>query len=391
MTETSTIAAGLLTTDEATASLGVSRQTLYAYASRGLVRAVADPADPRRSLYDPADVRTLRERKGRRSRRDVAAATINWGDPVLTSGITRILDGRLLYRGQDAIELSRRSTLEDVAALLWNSDMPPDAAAGSEVAFAAPIKGHAQPGQRCIEALAAMAGAGPWSIAPDRALPDAVRIFRQTAAAAAGLSQYRGEMPVHVLLARSWGDRRHAADLIRRALVLCADHELNASTYTARVIASTRASLGASVLGGLCALSGPLHGGATDAVRALLSDPAVLAEPEATLAARIAGGDRVPGFGHRLYPHGDPRAAELIAVLRPSPKWQRVLDAAINATGTWPNIDFALVMIEKQLRLPHAAAFGIFATGRVVGWIAHALEQWADGRLIRPRATYAGK
>lgn len=388
MQDRSTAVATLLTTDEAANALGVSRQTLYAYASRGMVRAVADPGDPRRSLYDPADVRTLRERKGRRSRRDVAAATINWGDPVLTSGITRIIDGRLLYRGQDALELSRGATLEDVAALLWNSGKLPEA---RDAASGTPLRGQGQPRQRCIEAIAAMAGAGPWSVAPERALPDAARLFRQTAAAAAGLNRYGGGIPVHVLLARSWGDRRHAADLIRRALVLCADHELNASTYAARVIASTRASLGASVLGGLCALSGPLHGGATDAVRALLSDPAVLADPEQTLAARIAGGDRVPGFGHRLYPNGDPRAAELIAALRPAPKWQRVVDAATKATGTWPNIDFALVMIEKQLRLPHAAAFGIFATGRVVGWIAHALEQWADGRLIRPRANYVGK
>jgi citrate synthase len=99
----------------------------------------------------------------------------------------------------------------------------------------------------------------------------------------------------------------------------------------------------------------------------------------------------VPGFGHRLYPGGDPRGAELLACLRPTPGLQRLIAAAEKATGTFPNIDFALGILEKQLRLPRGAAFGIFATGRVVGWIAHALEQWRDGQLIRPRATYVGR
>jgi citrate synthase len=107
-------------------------------------------------------------------------------------------------------------------------------------------------------------------------------------------------------------------------------------------------------------------------------------------AARIAGGQRIPGFGQRLYPAGDPRAAELLQVLPLSQRWRRVLDAAVKATGTWPNIDFALVLLEKQMKLPRGAAFATFATGRVVGWIAHALEQWSEGRLIRPRANYVG-
>jgi citrate synthase len=381
-----------LTTVQAVAALGVSRQTLYAYTSRGLVRAVADPSDPRRSLYDPGDVRTLKERKARgRSRREVAASTINWGDPVLPSAITRIVDGKLLYRGHDAIDLSRTSTLEDVAALLWNSGPLSGPVASAEPASAAVTRVAGQPGQRCIEAIALMTGSGAWSVSPERALPDAVRLLQQIAAAAAGLNRYSEVTPVHELLARSWGKGRHVADLVRRALVLCADHELNASTYAARVIASTRASLGASVLGGLCALSGPLHGGATDAVRALLSDQSMVSTPEDALAARIAGGDRIPGFGHRLYPKGDPRAAELIAALSLAPRWRRVVDAAIRATGTWPNIDFALVLLEKQLRLPLGAAFGMFATGRVAGWIAHALEQWSEGKLIRPRAAYVGQ
>src|SRR5215472_6752756 len=115
-----------LTAEEAIASLGVSRQTLYAYVSRSRIGAVAAPDDPRRSLYDAADVRRLAERnRSGRSRRAVAASTISWGEPILASAITRIEGGRLEYRGQDAVALSDTATLEQVAALLWQTDSLP--------------------------------------------------------------------------------------------------------------------------------------------------------------------------------------------------------------------------------------------------------------------------
>src|SRR6516225_3579286 len=115
-----------LTAEEAIASLGVSRQTLYAYVSRSRIGAVAAPDDPRRSLYDAADVRRLAERnRSGRSRRAVAASTISWGEPILASAITRIEGGRLEYRGHDAVALSDTATLEQVAALLWQVDALP--------------------------------------------------------------------------------------------------------------------------------------------------------------------------------------------------------------------------------------------------------------------------
>ena len=118
-----------LTAEEATTSLGVSRQTLYAYVSRSRIGVTAAPDDPRRSLYDAADVRRLAERnRNGRSRRAVAASTISWGEPILVSAITRIEGGRLEYRGQDAIALSATATLEDVAALLWQVEALPRSA-----------------------------------------------------------------------------------------------------------------------------------------------------------------------------------------------------------------------------------------------------------------------
>jgi len=191
-------------------------------------------------------------------------------------------------------------------------------------------------------------------------------------------------------MARAWGSDAAGADLIRRALVLCADHELNASAFAVRVVASTGAALPACLLAGLAALSGPLHGGMTERVAALLAEPGMKADPAGALAARLDRGERLPGFGHRLYPAGDPRATALLAALDPGPWWQSVFAAAEELTGLRPNIDAALVALERTLRLPEGAALAIFATGRTAGWIAHALEQRQDGRLIRPRASYAG-
>ena len=114
----------------------------------------------------------------------------------------------------------------------------------------------------------------------------------------------------------------------------------------------------------------------------------MLAEPEAAIATRLARGEVIPGFGQRLYPDGDPRAAVLLQCLRVSPLVRRVIDAMQAMTGLAPNIDFALFVLERQLRLPRGSAFALFAVGRTVGWIAHALEQWRDGTLIRPRAVY---
>jgi citrate synthase len=378
-----------LTAAEATASLGVSRQTLYAYVSRSRIGVTAAPDDPRRSLYDAADVRRLAERnRSGRSRRAVAASTISWGEPILVSAITRIQGGRLEYRGQDAIALSATATLEDVAALLWQVESLPQPAASRVWPRAGAAAGVAE---RCIAAMADLAMAGRWTGRVESVLPDAIRILDRIAWAAAGLpstAEHPSGLPLHDRLASAWGVGANAADLIRRTLVLTADHELNASTYATRVVASTRAPLGACVLAGLTALVGPLHGGMTNEVRHLLADPLVAADPSGAIAVRLARGGRIPAFGHPLYPDGDPRAAALLSRIQLSPRARRLVEAMLSMTGIAPNIDFALLMVEKRLRLPTGGAFAMFAVGRTVGWIAHALEQWRDGTLIRPRAVY---
>src|SRR5271167_2427064 len=150
-----------LTAEEATSSLGVSRQTLYAYVSRSRIGVTAAPDDPRRSLYDAADVRRLAQRnRTGRSRRAVAASTISWGEPVLVSAIIRIEGGRLEYRGQDAIALAATATLEDVAALLWQVEALPPARSPRGWPRAQSAAGVAE---RCIAAMADLAMAGQWT------------------------------------------------------------------------------------------------------------------------------------------------------------------------------------------------------------------------------------
>ena len=369
--------------DAALARLGVARQTLYAYVSRGLIRSRAADDDPRRSLYDrhAIDALLARRRRGR-AHQSVAASTIDWGEPVLVSRITRIAGGRVAYRGHDAIRLAETATLEQAAALLWEAAVLPR----PRVAQEPPAEGRT-PLARCMVTAARLAIPGRFARAGRELLQDAATLLDRITAAAANAP---GGGPAHATLAVAWGVDARTADLLRRALVLCADHELNASTFAVRVAASTGASLPACLLAGLATLSGPLHGGMTDRLRAMLDEPGMRADPARAVAARLARGDALPGFGHRLYPQGDPRAMALCVALPPNRMWRRLMAAIEAQTGELANIDAALVMLEDMLHLPAGASAALFAVGRTVGWIAHALEQRQDGRLIRPRAVYAG-
>lgn len=192
-------------------------------------------------------------------------------------------------------------------------------------------------------------------------------------------------------LALAWGQGPGGpgADLIRRALVLLADHELNPSAFAARVAASTGSSLAASALAGLAALSGPRHGGAAAAIQAFAAE-AAQTSPREALALRLAEDRALPGFGHQLYPDKDPRAEALLDRFEPIPELVRLRAAVTAVTGLEPNVDFALVALCETLKLPREAPFALFAVARCAGWIAHAIEQNQTGGLIRPRARYVG-
>jgi citrate synthase len=142
------------------------------------------------------------------------------------------------------------------------------------------------------------------------------------------------------------------------------------------------------LLAGLAALSGPRHGGATRRVRALLDESRALMDPAGVVANRLARGEALPGFGHPLYPDGDSRAAAILDQIGPEPRWRGLFAAVLARTGLRPNIDAALVALERHLALPDGSALAIFAAGRSAGWIAHALEQGRSEAVIRPRARY---
>ncbi len=369
----------------AAARLGIKPQTLYAYVSRGRIEARPDPDDPRKSLYRADDVTRLLDRKARgRKPADVAREAIAWGEPVLDSAITDVSGGRLYYRGADAAVLAETQSLEEIALRLWGCDDP--AIFAREPRPKVRMRGSAQ--AKAFAAMAARAGADPPALGHAPAA-----LWREGASLTADLAGALGDGvengPLHLILARAWGIEDGRADLIRRALVLMADHELNASTFAARVAASTGASLAASVLAGLAALSGPRHGGAGVAVAALIEE-AGRAGPATAVRAWIARGGGPPGFGHRAYPEGDPRAKALMAAFEPAQDLIVLKAAVEELTGQKANIDFALAALSRTLALPADAPFALFALGRSVGWIAHALEQIESGGLIRPRARYIG-
>jgi citrate synthase len=201
--------------------------------------------------------------------------------------------------------------------------------------------------------------------------------------------------PVHEQLAALWHLDQKGADLIRRCLVLLADHELNASTFVARCVASTGATPYAVVSGALAALSGRRHGGASASAEALLHEIAERDDPLAVMAARLARNEMLPGLGHPFYPAGDPRAAALLnAAMAAIPASRPLIEAAVTAARQLvpqpPNVDFALAAATTALGLPQGTALAIFILGRTVGWIAHAIEQYQSDVLIRPRARYTG-
>jgi citrate synthase len=380
-----------LSAPDAARLLGVSLPTLYSYVSRGLLASVSDGAS-RRKRYPQEDVLRLAARKNDAKRGgQTAVAAMHWGLPVLETQISQILDGRLLYRGCDATALAASATLEAAASLLW------DDGAGDYFRQDAPVLQQelarapdAPPLARAMLAMAMLSPAdGPHSL---RSGPALMRLL-----AAALLQTAPSVLPLHQQLAQAWQADAQQTDLLRAALVLLADHELNTSTFAVRCVASTGASLPAALGAGLAALSGNKHGGGSAAARRMLTQ--ALAAPDARDAIGAFYTMFAPefaGFGHPLYPGGDPRAAHLLGILSTMghPQLDAIL-AVCTAAGELldarPNADLALAAMELAFDWPAGAGMSVFALARSAGWIAHATEQAASAALIRPRARYIGR
>ena len=358
-----------ITAEDACHAVGISQATLYAYVSRGLVRAGTDPKDERRSLYDRRDIAALLARQRRpRARKDVAASTLNWGEPSLPSSVSTIVDGKLYYRGQDAITLSKTATYDEIANLLCG--MSPSKEALD------PLPSQSRDGiDRMLAVMAHHATASD-----DRDTQDVSNVLRSLVNAACGAAANEGDT-VEQQLTHALSVPKEALGILRQALVLCADHELNPSTYAARVATSTGASLPAAITAALATFSGSGHGRLPMVCREW-----ILRHQNKSKSADWRESGTPPGFGHRLYPDGDPRGGELLRVLPIPNGVSQLADEVLEKTGAHPNIDFALAVFELTFDLKLGSASTLFATGRSCGWIAHFLEQRELGQHIRPRA-----
>jgi citrate synthase len=392
----------LLNSREAARRLGVSAATLYAYVSRGLLRSEA-VAGSRERRYRADDVVRLKRRRdiGRKAW-SIANHALDFGTPVLESALTLIENGRLHYRGIDAAVLARTASLEDVARVLWDCDDKPFAAGNlppltTALRRAWIAAATLSPPDRCLVLMPAAAALDHPSWVEDRAamLETGVRVLRLLAAAVT--ARPLSPLPVHQQLAAAWRVPADRVPVLRAVLVLLADHEFNASTFAARVVASTGANLYGATMAGLAALNGPRHGGATRRVAAMFDDLEGTTDLAADLGRMLRARVYIPGFGHPLYPDGDVRAVTLMAMLREtvpaSPELafaERLAAAVERLIDRKPNVDFTTVVVERVLGLPKDSALALFLLGRTVGWIAHALEQSAHAALIRPRARYTG-
>ena len=348
-------------------------------------------------------------------------------DVVAAHTVMSEVDGQrgvLIIRGQSLDELAGRARFEDLASLLFSGffdDLPSDLTAAlgaarvevfSEVAGLDTGLLDRSP----IEAMRALTA----RLADGDDLATALRLLAAPAVfTAAVVRGQAGEAPV-----APDASLPHAADILRMLrgkpatqaqidaldtyLVTVSDHGLNASTFAARVIASTRAGLTSAVLGGISALKGPLHGGAPGPVIEMLDEIGQPANARAWIESALARGDRLMGFGHRVYRVRDPRADALKTAVRKMSEGSNVrpgrvafaeaVEAAALAIlkehkpdrALDTNVEFYTALLLEALDFPPAAFTCVFAMGRVAGWIAHAREQVAGGRLIRPQSIYVG-
>lgn len=387
-----------LTTEKAAERLGVKPETLYAYVSRGLIGSEREPGG-RRSRYLRADVERLaaRQRSGGRA----------GGLEIVVETELTLLDpaGHLYLRGWDVERAVDEATFETVATWLWTGERedveitaPPDLLRTVRRLTAALVD-VPQP-DRMRTVLAAVRSTDPFR--NDRR-PEAVAATGRTIIAAIVESlPALHDTDATSVAGRLWsrltprpGTARDIA-LLDATLVLLADHELAASTLAARVAASTWADPYLVVQAGLAALGGPLHGGASEQSRALLREVVGGDSAAEAIGRRLAAGELVPGFGHRVYQERDPRADVLLqrlatrratAVARAG---DEVLDTMAARRLPFPNIDFSLAIMAERFEMIDGASETIFAVARTVGWLAHAIEEYRHRLRFRPRAVYAG-
>lgn len=337
-------------------------------------------------------------------------------------------EGRLIYRGYDIADLAEHSTFEETSYLLLNGDLPTRAQLReftSEIKAAQKLDGLVQrvirQAPRTADPMGVLRTAVSASVFSDPDAADhsaeaeyrkAVRLIAQLPTILATIYRLRTEQ-------RPLAPRRglslaanflymlfgavpalEAERAFDAALILHADHELNASTFAARVIAATLGDVHGAVTGAIAALAGTLHGGANTAVMKMLLEVGTADRAAAWIRDALAQHKKIMGFGHRVYRTADPRAAQLrtmaaqLGAAAGQSQWaeiQRIMEEVMRSEkGLYCNVDFYSAPLYYAMNIPLELYTPIFALGRVSGWCAHVLEQHADNRLIRPRAEYTG-
>jgi len=351
------------------------------------------------------------------------------GVVATTSAVSSIINGVLTYKGYDIDDLAEKSTFEEVVYLLWNDKLPnlseleafkkelfEEMTVPSEIFEQ--IKSFPLQGVHPMGVLrSAVSALGLYDSEADEMTEaankrKALRLQAKLPTIVAGFSRIRdGKDPVAPRNDLSFAgnflymlfDREPNSieiEAFNKALILHADHELNASTFTARVCVATLSDVYSGITAAISALKGPLHGGANEQVMKMLSGIGSVDQVEPYLEKAFANKEKIMGFGHRVYKNGDPRAKHLKEMSRQltkisgEPKWYdmsvKMEEIVAKEKGLLPNVDFYSGSMYHSMGISRDIFTPIFAISRVSGWLAHILEQYANNRLIRPRAEYVG-
>jgi citrate synthase len=384
-----------LSASEAAAFLGIAKPTLYAYVSRGLVRSQPG-ADSRARTYNRLDLERLQARKRIRNRPQAeVAAALHWGAPLLDSSLTLITKDGLYYRGLSALELALMRSFWEVACWFWSGHWEgPPAPGRSELC---PQKGTSDPFHLqqswLIECSYRDFLGYQWAM--PFVAEAGTAIVRQFLAFLTGVPNPSvGHAASELATCWCRGSRR-GERVLNAVLILTLDHEINVSSFTARVVASAGANLYEAVNAAMCAFSGSRHGRTSERAEQFIGELENAESAGALIHTRLRAGEEIPGFGHPLYPGGDPRARLILQLLMEDfpeefAKIQRKINDSERALHQSANLDLAVAVVSKVLGLPRHSGFHLFALGRTGGWIAHAVEQHQSGEFIRPRARYTG-
>lgn len=406
----------LLTAQEASALLGIKPATLYTYVSRGLLHPLRQ-AHRKANRYLLEELQSLKVRSSvRQGSGPVAAAAMRWGQPVIETSITEIEADGPRYRGFLATDLVRHpARFENTAELLWSglqTDSPqtwPIETMKVDVARALEAvlqKGCNRPRMmRVFSIVATVLGGG--TLEQELRMGSTERLSRQMLfafAGACGLLGPRGvyqqpqveqSLALHVMDAMGATKAPALEQAINTALILSADHELSSSTFSARIAASTGATLHACVVAALATHQGAALAGGADAAEDFIESLHSNADLIGRLAEAELKGRRLPGFGLPIYPNGDPRAALMIKLAQQKAPGSAQADLALRFVeginerlGLHPNIEMGLVVLCNAWRLPPRSACALWGIGRTAGWIAHTMEQRLAGFTIRPRGLY---